>query len=106
MNVACISSGLWPYAFTEEAIDRSVKSADAFISGLQASPDLTYRTFNVSFNNGTATAQMPGVLVTPDDSQPLPTVILTTGTDFTKEVSGRARAKVEDTLILNIFVAP
>ena len=71
-------------------------SADAFISGLEAAPSLFYNVFNVSFNNGTATAQMPAVLVTPDNSQALPTVIITTGTDFTKEVSRQATPKVED----------
>ena len=99
-KVTCLSSGLWPYAFTEEAIDRSKMSADAFISGLEAAPSLAYNVFNVSLNNGTATAQMPAVFITPDNTNALPTVILTTGTDFTKEVSRRARGKVEDTSLL------
>ena len=94
MNYTCVSAGLWPYAFTEEAIERSVMSADAFRMGLEASPQdpgLGYRfIYNITFNNGTAEAQMPAVFVTPDESRPLPTVVLTTGTDFTKEVSEQA----------------
>lgn len=78
-------TGSWPLAFGEEAIERSVTAANPFKSGVEANPAWSSQYFNVSFNNGTATAQLPGLFVTPDGSRPLPTVILTTGTDFTKE---------------------
>jgi len=82
----CNTTGSWPLAFGEEAIERSVTAANPFKSGVEANPAWSSQYFNVSFNNGTATAQLPGLFVTPDGSRPLPTVILTTGTDFTKEV--------------------
>lgn len=54
--------------------------------GLSYHPTYISKFFNVSFNNGTAMAQLPGVFITPNASAKLPLVIITGGTDFPKEV--------------------
>ena len=77
----------WPYAFSEGAIQLSQQAASAFQAGLDLHPSWKNLYFNTSFNNGSATAQLPAVFLTPDPSKKLPLVIITTGTDYTKEAS-------------------
>ncbi len=80
----------WPYAFSEEAMELSVQASSAFQSGLDLHPTWKNLYFNTSFSNGTASTQLPAIFITPDSSHKLPLVIITTGTDYTKEVSNAA----------------
>ena len=57
----------------------------AFNTGLNMHPTWTSTYFSVPFSNGSATAQLPGVFITPNASAKLPLYIITGGTDYPKE---------------------
>ena len=80
------ATGFWPYPFSADSLERAQDAVDAFQSGLEAHPYYLGFNFNTSFSNGSATANLPGILITPDRSKPLPLIIITGGTDFPKEV--------------------
>ena len=62
------------------------KAVAAFNMGIALHPGWTVMNFSVPFNNGSADISMPGFLVTPDASKPLPLMLYTGGTDYPKEV--------------------
>ena len=59
------STGNWPYAFSQEAITRSAQATEALKAGLNLHPTWKNTYFNVTFNNGSSSAQLPGLFVHP-----------------------------------------
>ena len=81
-------AGAWPAITQEESQDAVTKSRNALRNAFDAWEGVTALYFNVSYTvNGTDTAALPGIFVTPDASQKLPLVIVGTGLDWPKEVS-------------------
>lgn len=79
--------GNWPSPYGNEAITHAATASDGFLKGMALHPTGTAEPFEVPFSNGTATVDMPGILVTPDAIFvfPAPLVIITAGPAATKE---------------------
>ncbi|KAI9016630.1 Alpha/Beta hydrolase protein [Hyaloraphidium curvatum] len=77
--------GQWAFPTAPAALDAARKSREAF-RGYLASSGLWHASFNATFSNGTATALLPCILVSPDPSRKLPLVLAMTGLDYFKEV--------------------
>ena len=62
------------------------EAVTAFRKGAEIYPGWTTLNFTTPFNNGTTTADLRGIFITPDSTTLLPLVIITGGTDYPKEV--------------------
>ena len=80
-------AGFWPNPFGPEGLEKASESVDAFLAEMDSHPHWTYFNFSVPFNNGTSTASLPGYFITTDETQKLPLLIITGGTDFPKEMN-------------------
>lgn len=72
-----LPTGFWPFPFSDDSVERARDSVDAFNAGLGAHPTYKNFKFTATFNNGSATADLPGLLITPDTTRQLPLIIIT-----------------------------
>lgn len=75
----------WPFPPGSSQLEVAARSRRFFKEYLD-NTDYTYVQFNATFNNGTATAELPAYFTTADPSKKLPLILSVTGTDYYKEM--------------------
>jgi pimeloyl-ACP methyl ester carboxylesterase len=75
----------WPFPPGPSQLEAAARSRKYFKDYLD-NTDYSYVQFNATFNNGTASTELPAYFITADPSKKLPLILSVTGTDYYKEM--------------------
>ena len=79
-------TGQWPLITTPAALEYMAKAQEAVRQGLQQWQGINATLFTVPYTADGASIELPAIFVTPNSSQALPTLLVTCGLDYPKEV--------------------